>query len=369
MIFVTIVAFIVIFSLLVLVHEWGHFAAARRAGIKVEEFGIGLPPRAKAIYTDKQGTVYSINWIPFGGYVRLYGEDSSDPAALKDPRSFASKKWGSRAAVVVAGVLMNFLLAWILITFGWIVGMRPFLITQQDVQAAMTQGLVESVPVLYVHEVLPDSPAAKAGLVAGDMIISVNDAPTALSEGFGKSLKTGVNHLIVVHAEKEQPMEITPDSEGKVGVSISDEQFITAVNPVRYPWYIAPLKAAREVGRLSVLTVKMLGNVLVSLVAKFAIPEGVAGPVGIATMTYKFVQQGFMALLQFMALISISLGVLNIMPFPALDGGRLLFLLFELVLRRRPSPKWESIIHSAGFALLLLLIFAVTWKDVVNLLK
>ena len=110
MIIVTIIAFIVIFSALILVHEWGHFAMARRAGIKVEEFGIGLPPRAKKLHTDKKGTVYSLNWIPFGGYVKLYGEDTSDPKVLKSKDSFASKTIPQRISVIVAGVVMNFLL-------------------------------------------------------------------------------------------------------------------------------------------------------------------------------------------------------------------------------------------------------------------
>lgn len=113
----------------------------------------------------------------------------------------------------------------------------------------------------------------------------------------------------------------------------------------------------------------MLGKVVTTLVSKFKIPEGVAGPVGIAQMTHSFVQEGFMALLQFTALISISLGVLNIMPFPALDGGRFLFILVEILLQRRPSPRWEAAIHSVGFALLMLLILAVTWNDILHLIR
>ena len=123
----------------------------------------------------------------------------------------------------------------------------------------------------------------------------------------------------------------------------------------------------KEVGRLSYLTVDMLGEVVVSLVAKFTVPDTVAGPVGIAKMTHRFAQEGFMALLQFTALISISLGVINIMPFPALDGGRFLFIIFEAISRKRPSPKWEAIIHSVGFVLLMMLIFVITWNDIVNL--
>ncbi len=367
---VTIIAFIVIFSILILVHEWGHFAAARRAGIHVEEFGIGLPPRAKAIYKDKKGTVYSLNWIPFGGYVRLRGEDSSDPAALHDKQSFAGKSLPARMAVVVAGVFMNFVLAWVLVTVGFTLGMRPFLITDQDYKVAMERGLIQTREVLMVHEVSPDSPAAKAGLQANDIISQLNGQPAPDSDHFGKSLKPGkANPLVVVHDGKEQKLEVTPNADGKIGVAISTEQFVERVKEARYPFYIASIKAAEEVARLSLLTVKMLGKVVTTLVSQRTIPEGVAGPVGIAKMTHTFVQQGAMAVMQFMALISISLGVLNIMPFPALDGGRLIFLVFELFIRRRPSPKLEGIVHGVGFGLLILLIFVVTWNDIVHLIK
>ncbi len=370
MIIVTIIAFIVIFSLLVLVHEWGHFIMARRAGMKVEEFGIGLPPRAKALYKDKKGTIYSLNYIPFGGYVRLYGEDTSDPKALQAKNSFASKSIGARAGVIVAGVFMNLVLAWALITIGFTFGMRPFLVTDQDFASAVKAGHVVTTPVLYIHEVMPDLPGSASGLRSGDLIIDVNGQGVPAAEDFRSVLKPKEqNHLKVLRDEKELSFDLLPNAEDKVGLSISREEWVTQVNPVRYPFYLAPLKSFQEVQRLSVLTVEMLGKVVVSLVSKFTVPEGVAGPVGIARMTHSFVKQGFMAVLQFTALISISLGVINIMPFPGLDGGRFLFIAFEFVLRRRPNAKWEAAIHTVGFGLLMLLILVVTWNDIVQLIN
>jgi regulator of sigma E protease len=152
-----------------------------------------------------------------------------------------------------------------------------------------------------------------------------------------------------------------------LGMTISEEKFIKNINTIKYPFYIAPIKAVSEIYRLSVLTVKMVGNLVVSLVAKFTVPEGVSGPVGIYKMTGYFVKQGFVALLQFTALLSISLGVINIMPFPALDGGRFLFIIFELITRKKANAKWETIIHSVGFGLLMLMILVITWKDIVKL--
>lgn len=368
MIIVTIIAFIVIFSLLILIHEFGHFYMARRAGIKVEEFGIGLPPRAKKIYKDSQGTVYSLNWIPFGGYVKLYGEDSSDPKVLKAKNSFASKTLWQRTGVIVAGVVMNFVLAWLLITIGFMIGMRPFLITPQDLEQGIEQGIVDARQVLYIHEVEAGSPAALADIKSGDIIALFNEEAAPVSETFGKHVKVGEkNHFKIIRDDKEMELNVMPSVEGRFGFAISTEQFIVSVDNVRYPIYKAPIEAAKEVGRLSALTVKVFGDVIVSVVGKFTVPDGVAGPVGIAKMTHAFVQEGLMALLQFTALISISLGVINIMPFPALDGGRLLFIVFEAVLRRRPNAQMEAVIHTVGFVLLIALLFIVTWNDIIKL--
>jgi regulator of sigma E protease len=365
---ITIVAFIVIFSLLILVHEFGHFTAARQAGIHVEEFGIGLPPKAKVLKKDRHGTEYSLNWIPFGGFVRLFGEDSTDSKTLKDKRSFASKSAWKRTTVVVAGVLMNFVLAWLLITFGFTFGMKPFLATQNDIDRAVNSGLVETRKVFYVHDIDSGFPLAKTELKKGDSITSVNGVPVSESLDLSKVVKPDSTvTLSYLHDTKEKSFQAQSNAQGKLGMTISLEDFIVKVNEVRYPIYEAPFRAAGEVWRLSGLTIVMLGNVVVTLVTKLAVPAGVAGPVGIAKMTHTFAMQGFMALVQFTAMLSISLGVINIMPFPALDGGRLLFILFEVALRRRLSAKWETIAHTTGYALLMLLILAITWNDIWNL--
>lgn len=368
--FTTIIAFIVIFSILVLVHEWGHFTAARRAGIKVEEFGLGMPPKAMKIHTDKKGTVYTLNWIPFGGFVRLYGEDSSDPKVLKDKKSFAAKTIPQRALVIVAGVLMNFLLAWFLITIGFTVGMKPFLVTPEDVDRGIESGVVEATQVLYIHEIESEGPLSDSEIKAGDFIFSINDIP--ISDDLDLKaviLPNTMTKLVYQHKEKEAILNIKSSEEGLLGMSISHERFVSGIKEITYPFYQAPIKAVTEVGRLSVLTVKMLGGVIVSLVAKLTVPEGVAGPVGIARMTHHFAQEGFMALIQFTALLSISLGVINIMPFPALDGGRFLFIVFEVILRRRVNVKMEAVVHTVGFALLMLLILVITWNDILTLLR
>ncbi|MBN2096207.1 site-2 protease family protein [Candidatus Peregrinibacteria bacterium] len=370
MIIVAILAFIIIFSILVLVHEWGHFTMARRAGIKVEEFGIGMPPRAKTLFKDKKGTVYSLNWVPFGGFVRLFGEDSVDPKILKDKKSFASKSIAQRTSVIVAGVFMNFVLAWVLITIGFMVGMKPFLVTQEDVQRGIESGIVEAQTILYVHEVEEGMPLSATGLRAGDYILSVNGVEVTENMDLSQVIKpNALATILYIRNSLEKTLEVRADEAGKVGMTISTENYVREVKEVRYPFYQAPVKAVQEIGRLSVLTVKMIGTVVVSVVARFKVPEGVAGPVGIAKLTHTFTQQGFMALVQFTALLSISLGVINIMPFPALDGGRFLFIIFEVITRRRANAKMEAVVHTVGFALLMLLILFITWNDIVNLFQ
>ena len=365
--FLTAIAFIVIFSILVLIHEWGHFTAARRAGIKVEEFGLGLPPLAKNIYKDKKGTTYTLNWIPFGGFVRLYGEDSEDPKVLKDKKSFASKTIWQRTTVILAGVFMNFVLAWAIITIGFMVGMKPFLVTHEDVEKGIEAGLIETQDGIYVSK----APIEESAFLDGDMIINIEGIGYVESSELINVIKPNETYnLTVIRGDKEEVViEVKTDQEGKFGIEISDQKIITNVNNITYPFYIAPIEAGKEVARLSVLTVKMFGNVIVSLVGKLTIPDGVAGPVGIAKMTHRFVQEGFMALMQFMALISISLGVINVMPFPALDGGRFLFIVFELITRRKPNAKWERIIHTTGFGLLMILIVVITWNDILGLFQ
>lgn len=368
MIFFTILIFILIFSVLVLVHEWGHFTMARRAGVKVEEFGIGLPPRAKALHKDKKGTIYSLNWIPFGGYVRLFGEDASDPKVLKAKDSFASKTKWQRTKIITAGVFMNFVLAWLLLTIGFTAGMKPILVNESDVLAAQEAGLIEVQNVIYIHDILEDSVLSDSSVLPGDLIVGLNGNSDLSVESLSEQIQPNEALAIeLLRGEERFEVSVNANDEAKLGVSISDAPLLLNQKKVRYPIYQAAYESVKEVGRLSYLTVDMLGGVVVSLVAKFTVPDGVAGPVGIAKMTHQFAQEGIIALMQFTALLSISLGVINIMPFPALDGGRFLFIIFEILTGKRTNAKTEAFVHAIGFILLMLLILVITWKDILSL--
>ncbi len=533
-IFLTIVAFIAIFSILVLVHEWGHFIVARKNGIKVEEFGFGLPPR---IWGKRKGeTLYSINAIPFGGFVKLLGEDAHDAKMLKNPHSFSSKSIRVRSAVILAGVFMNFILAYVLLTIGFLFGIQPLILNADDVYTNVKNGVMQIQPGIIIKDVKQGGPAqiaglkagdviltingkkptsgddiakiitttqkqtleilqsnggaksydlqaqagndvgysiyeyaffprlkihdvvdtfAKAGLAKGDVIIKLNDREIFTQKDFDEilqntnelkfmvwregqivnipinlpvknrvivnnvfsntpaenaGLKPGdvitkigdqqisfpqqlmeVTHkspnqklqYFIMRDGKEVQIEIAPDKNGLIGIGLSVlDSFqnksislyevdgitsITKINNIKYGIGEALSKAFSESGRLAVLTIDMFGNVIRSFVTKFTIPEGVAGPVGIAQMTYTFVQEGALSLMRFMALLSLSLAIINVLPFPALDGGRFLFIVIELVLGRRLSAKYESIIHGVGFVILMGLILAVTYSDILKL--
>lgn len=368
--YLTLILFLVIFSLLVLVHEWGHFFVARKTGIKVEEFGIGFPPRVKKLFTDKKGTLYSLNALPIGGFVKLYGENA-DSKVLKSKQSFAGKKLWQRIAVVVAGVFMNFLLAWVLISIGFMVGMKPFLISPQDVEWAIEENYFEGYG-LYVQKVLPGSAFEGMDLPEHPVITHVNGQPILSFEAFAEAMKPSEPTLLQIQdaqSEAVQTLTLTPNEEGKIGVELLFQPLLSSLKTVQYPVLQAPWAALKETARLSWATVELFGGVIKTLFTRFEVAEGVGGPVAIFQETGRAAERGIMDLLQFTALISISLGVINIMPIPALDGGRLLFLLVEGVIRRRPSPKYENVVHFIGFIFLMGLILLVTWKDISRLIS
>jgi membrane-associated protease RseP (regulator of RpoE activity) len=512
---------------------------AKRSGIKVEEFGFGLPPR---IWGKKKGeTIYSINAIPFGGFVRMLGESSVDKSMLKKKNSFAAQSMRNRVKVIVAGVFMNFLLAWVLLTFGFSVGMQPLLVPD-DVFPSVSSGIIEldegvkiknvedgglfdktgfknddvifsfngnqldsfaaqkmiELPVgkfevmrdgkilsyeisekdanealnaggfgletydfvsfprvkiydldissdyyiaglrsgdvilsvngnqifsvvdyenyvrgedvleyvvyrngvredvivelkpsrkVIISDVIPESVAQKAGFKSGDIILSVSGKMIRDSEELIRMVEEQSGKKLSYLVDRNGAMmnfEIMPD-EGKIGVMLSElmkyggggnemslynadvVSTVLNIKDVKYPWYEAIYKSFGEGVRLSKLT----GEMFVSFVGGFfsgnGVPESVAGPVGIAQMTHSFVEEGVIPVIRFVAILSLSLAVINILPFPALDGGRLLFILIELIIGRRVNEKWESLIHMFGYALILLLIVAVTYNDIVKL--
>lgn len=344
----TLLIFLIVLSILIFVHEFGHFLVAKKFGIKVEEFALGFPPR---IWAKRRGeTTYSINAIPIGGFVRLYGEE--EPPEKDRHRSFYYKPKKVRAAVAVAGVFMNFLLAvvafWIIVwAQGW------------DVR---------------ITAVAENSPAHKAGVRPGDVIASVDSRPIRGMEPFKSTINSRAGQeteLLVTRGEEEFTVKVTPreeppEGEGALGVAIS------TVTPTEPPAWQKPAVSAwyglQQAFFVAVETTVAVGGAIASVVGGTA-PEGLAGPVGIYKVTEFAARFGIFSLISLVGLLSVNLAVLNIVPFPALDGGRLLFIIIEAFFGRRVVPAFERTIHMVGFALLIGLLILVTLSDVRKLLS
>lgn len=353
---ITILVFILMLSVLVLIHELGHFLTAKKFGIKVEEFGFGFPPR---VFGKKKGeTLYSINALPIGGFVKLYGEDeagsgkvSKTKAVTKDlDRAFFAKPIWQRIIVVTAGVFMNFMLAVLIATYLF-----------------STQGIPKDTHTVVISQVDKDSPAALAGLKKGDVVKTVDSKEIITTENLIKitNEKKGEQvNLVVLRGDSEIPVVLTPranppEGQGAMGIAI-DQNIVYQ----KYPFPLSILYATKQAAQDSVLVVKGFVDVIKTIVTSFTVPEGVAGPVGMAQLTGEFVQIGPNAVLALVYMLSLSLAVLNILPIPALDGGRLLFILIELVTRRKVNPKYEAYAHLVGIILLLSFLALISLKDI-----
>ena len=353
------IVFVVMFSILILVHELGHFWAARRAGVKVEEFGLGLPPR---ILGRKKGdTLYSLNWIPFGGFVKLHGEGAE---AHMSHDSLQNKSYGQRFLVITGGVLMNFILGYAVIMIGMWLSMPP-LAADVDSLVADSSQIDRQVIILGVEE---GTPADKAGVLAGDVVTSINGAAIGTVDDFRAAVATAEEVSVeIVRDGATQTLQVPTYTreDGSRVVGVFSEEMILRVS---YEWWKVPYFALIDTGwamyRVGDAVVDFVGGLL----ATGKIDEAVSGPVGIAQITAYAVGLGIIPVLQLLAFLSINLGLINLLPFPALDGGRLMFLIIEVLMGgRRVKPIVENVIHNLGFALLLILIGVVTYRDIVKL--
>jgi regulator of sigma E protease len=353
----TILIFLTVLSVLVLVHEWGHYFTAK----KVEEFGLGFPPRIWS-WKGKDGMLWTLNLIPLGGFVKIKGESGAERLE-KD--SFASKKIWQRLLVLVAGVVMNLVTAGVL--FGIILAIGAPTILEGELPA---HAEVREEQVL-VQEVLPESGAEQAGLMYGDIVLAVNGVTASSAESARDALFVSTSEgevMLEIDRNGEmltlsmQPSYLeTLESEG-YGVALVEMGLLS------YPLWLVPWKAIQVTIGYTLMILVAFWDLIVGLVTQSGVAESVSGPVGIAKMTGQVAQMGWVYLLQFTALLSINLAVLNILPFPALDGGRVLFVLVEAVRRKPASPKLEALVHNTGFLLLIAFVLFVTYRDIVNLL-
>lgn len=358
---ITVLLFIALLSVLVFVHELGHFLMARACGMKVEEFGFGFPPKAFGI--KKGDTTYSINWIPIGGFVRIKGENGNDKS---DHDSFSSKKPWQRFLVLIAGVAMNFFLAVVLFSIGFMIGLPSVIDRELPASAHVSESR------LAIMEVMVDSPAARAGVVGGDSIISLDGQ---LATDADKTRLYLVDHgaagvdLTIQKADASQKtvhvVSETLKGTALVGIGIG---FIRT-GLVSYPFYLAIPHGVIATVQMTGEIFKSFWDLIVSLVVTHQTGAALSGPVGIAVMTGQVAAMGFVYLLQFAAILSINLGVINVLPFPALDGGRIFFLIIEKLRGRAVNERLEIAMNNLGFLLLMVLIMFVTVKDVMHLFK
>lgn len=352
-----ILVFILLLGLLVLAHEFGHFIVARKLGVRIEEFAFGFPPRLVSFR--RGGTRFALNLIPIGGYVRIFGEGGEEES---HPESFSGRPVGQRFAIIAAGVAMNVVLAWLLFSVGHGLGLPTVVGEGEAERAAVT-----------IIGVAPGSPAERSGLRFGDAIREirstkadvrgierVEDVQTFVAAHRGQALaiavRRGGEELILAVVPRPEP----PPDQGPLGIALA------RVGVVRSPWWRAPWDGLRTTASAVAATGRALAGVVGELVRHGRIAAEVSGPVGIFSIAAESQRLGLSYLLELAGVLSVNLALLNVLPVPALDGGRMLFLAVEKIRGVRFSQRLEQAAHTVGLALLLTLMALLTYRDLVR---
>lgn len=352
---IQILIFLVVLSVVVLVHELGHLLAAKKFGIKAEEFGIGLPPKVMKLFK-KGETEYTLNLLPIGGFVRLYGENGESEVGVPDARAFWSKPIWQRGVVLLAGVTMNFLLAVVL-----------FSIVYSFLGIPTQKGYVEIVGFS------DNAPAIEAGFKEGDRVESVDGMELVTADAFSAEIQKKLGEevdILVSRGDEEVEIKVTPRAnppggEGALGVFINDSKLAF------YPWWQMPFRGAvvglKEAVAWGITLAGTMWMLIRQLLSGGGVPEGLAGPIGIAQITSEVSQAGIWPTLQFVGVLSVNLAILNVLPLPALDGGRVVFLIVEKIRGKRMKEEVEGWINAGGMILLLVLMALVTLNDLKRL--
>lgn len=328
----TAIAAIFVFLLVIVLHELGHFTVAKMVGIKVNEFAIGMGP--KLLQTTKGETQYTLRLLPIGGYVKMEGEEESSD----DPRSFGSVSPLKRMAVVVAGAIMNFVLALVVLSI-----------------VAFNVGT----PTTVIEEAILDSPAYVSGIQQGDKIVSINGVETNTWEKISSTIAdSNIDENLeikILRGEEEKTINVKP--------KVEDNRTIIGIIPLNEKSFINGIKGGfQNTGMFMKLMFGFVGSIFKGEVSI----NDLSGPVGVISEVGKQAKFGMNNLLLILGFISVNLGFFNLLPIPALDGSRLIFLLIELVRGKPIDPEKENFIHMIGFVLLITLMLVVTYKDLIR---
>lgn len=367
----TIIIFVLVLSVLVLAHEFGHFFSARKFGVKSEEFGLGFPPRVFGVYKDIKGkwrimfgnknveelsgdavpsdTVYSINCLPIGGFVKIKGQDGE---SIEDKDSFAAKPIYKRAIILAAGVFMNIVLAFVLFSLCFMIG-AP--------QSVDTGGKIQ------ITEVTKGSPAQIAGVLSGDVVTGADDmtfASVPEMQAYVGAHGTSELALHINRGSETLSFQVKPevkDDKALIGVGLDQ------VDTVRYSFFKSIWEGFKHTFVLLWMIIVAFFGLIGGLLTGAGAGNAVGGPIRIAQMTGEVARFGIVNLLNFTAILSLNLAVINFLPFPALDGGRILFLIIEKIKGKAVKRETEAIVHNVGFIILIGLIILVTYKDIARM--
>lgn len=377
-----------VFFIVVMIHEFGHFSTARMTGMRVLEFGLGIPPKIKKIFTDKHGTEFTINALPIGGFVRIDGEDVRSPDAFKDG-AFMSKSWPKRVLVLIAGVCMNWLLAWCIFFGLFLAHTKPLAVIPLDVwatnsyflpsfQEAMNSGYATHSGIILTP--LTGSIAANSWIMPGDKVNSINGQKVNSIESLMQLISTNANIVLDLQRNNEHiSVNVHPEN-GKIGTYIAYDH-----PQINQNYFIAPrfaealTLATKETYHTSVLTFNLVKKTFTSLLFPKSSEERgeaqkqLSGPIGAGNAFVVMVQNSvpLSTILLFVALLSINLAVMNILPFPALDGGRVLSTTLYSISTKLWIPKqkflvFEWWINTIGFLILLGFMLYVSGLDIMR---
>lgn len=353
----TVIIFLIVLAALIFVHELGHFLVARWCGIRVDAFAIGFGPK---IFSKKVGeTTYGLNLIPFGGYVKIFGETPDDDS-INGPdkaRSMVHKSKLEQIAVLAAGVVFNFIFAWLLITIAFTSGVATSIDSYPEYRDKMSN------PQIMITFIDKGSPAEKSGLKVGDVLVagSVEEVQKMINDSKGNGVdlkyKRGSEEINTKIVAKEGIVD------GKFAIGIAMDN----VSTLKLPIHKSVVEGFKFTQNAISATFSGIYDLIAGIFNGTSKLSSVTGPVGIAGLVGDAAKLGFAYLLMFTAVISINLGVLNFMPFPALDGGRILFVIIEAIIRRPIKPTVANTVNAIGFGLLILLMIVITYRDIVKL--